>query len=68
MYFLFFQTWGGNKRRKMSSKNSESGATTTGTVSGTSLAAPDVTVRNVVNIASPSSNSLLGHRPIMMSS
>lgn len=37
----------------MSSKNSESG--TAGTVSGTSLAAPDITVRNVVNIARPSS-------------
>ncbi|KAB0372362.1 hypothetical protein FD755_016154 [Muntiacus reevesi] len=53
--FSVVRTWVGNKRRKMSSKNSESGATTTGTVSGTSLAAPDVTVRNVVNIASPSS-------------
>lgn len=39
----------------MSSKNSESGAATTGTVSSTSLAAPDITVRNVVNIARPSS-------------
>lgn len=37
----------------MSSKNSESG--TTATVSGTSLAAPDITVRNVVNAAQPSS-------------
>ncbi|XP_060264366.1 highly divergent homeobox isoform X4 [Ovis aries] len=53
--FSVVRTWVGNKRRKMSSKNSESGATTTGTVSGTSLAAPDITVRNVVNIASPSS-------------
>ncbi|XP_063559342.1 highly divergent homeobox isoform X4 [Gorilla gorilla gorilla] len=35
----------------MSSKNSESGTATT----GTSLSAPDVTVRNVVNIARPSS-------------
>uniref|UniRef100_A0A8D2DXM9 Highly divergent homeobox n=1 Tax=Sciurus vulgaris TaxID=55149 RepID=A0A8D2DXM9_SCIVU len=52
--FSVVRTWVGNKRRKMSSKNSESGATT-GTVSGTSLAAPDITVRNVVNIARPSS-------------
>lgn len=52
-FLLSFQTWVGNKRRKMSSKNSESG--TAGTVSGTSLAAPDITVRNVVNIARPSS-------------
>ncbi|XP_073918894.1 highly divergent homeobox isoform X2 [Castor canadensis] len=52
--FSVVRTWVGNKRRKMSSKNSESG-TTTGTVSGTSLAAPDITVRNVVNIARPSS-------------
>ncbi|XP_054400769.1 highly divergent homeobox isoform X3 [Pongo abelii] len=35
----------------MSSKNSESGTATT----GTSLSAPDITVRNVVNIARPSS-------------
>nr|XP_019573154.1 PREDICTED: highly divergent homeobox [Rhinolophus sinicus]XP_019573155.1 PREDICTED: highly divergent homeobox [Rhinolophus sinicus] len=53
--FSVVRTWVGNKRRKMSSKNSESGAATTGTVSGTSLAAPDITVRNVVNIARPSS-------------
>ncbi|XP_007455985.1 PREDICTED: highly divergent homeobox [Lipotes vexillifer] len=53
--FSVVRTWVGNKRRKMSSKNSESGAATTGTVSGTPLAAPDVTVRNVVNIAPPSS-------------
>ncbi|TKC39989.1 hypothetical protein EI555_016345, partial [Monodon monoceros] len=52
--FSVVRTWVGNKRRKMSSKNSESGAATTGTVSGTPLAAPDVTVRNVVNIAPPS--------------
>ncbi|CAH6776968.1 Hdx [Phodopus roborovskii] len=51
--FSVVRTWVGNKRRKMSSKNSESG--TAGTVSGTSLAAPDITVRNVVNIARPSS-------------
>ncbi|XP_074179848.1 highly divergent homeobox isoform X2 [Rhinolophus sinicus] len=53
--FSVVRTWVGNKRRKMSSKNSESGAATTGNVSGTSLAAPDITVRNVVNIARPSS-------------
>ncbi|XP_019485405.1 PREDICTED: highly divergent homeobox, partial [Hipposideros armiger] len=53
--FSVVRTWVGNKRRKMSSKNSEPGAATTGTVSGTSLAAPDITVRNVVNIARPSS-------------
>ncbi|XP_008064708.1 highly divergent homeobox [Carlito syrichta] len=53
--FSVVRTWVGNKRRKMSSKNSESGIATTGTVSGTSLAAPDITVRNVVNIARPSS-------------
>ncbi|KAI5155825.1 Highly Divergent Homeobox [Manis pentadactyla] len=53
--FSVVRTWVGNKRRKMSSKNSESGAATAGTVSGTSLAAPDITVRNVVNIARPSS-------------
>ncbi|XP_016059982.1 PREDICTED: highly divergent homeobox isoform X1 [Miniopterus natalensis] len=53
--FSVVRTWVGNKRRKMSSKNSESGAATTGTISGTSLAAPDITVRNVVNIARPSS-------------
>nr|XP_008524505.1 PREDICTED: highly divergent homeobox [Equus przewalskii] len=53
--FSVVRTWVGNKRRKMSSKNSESGAATTGTVSSTSLAAPDITVRNVVNIARPSS-------------
>ncbi|XP_012880439.1 PREDICTED: highly divergent homeobox [Dipodomys ordii] len=52
--FSVVRTWVGNKRRKMSSKNSESGAST-GTVSGTSLTAPDNTVRNVVNIAGPSS-------------
>ncbi|KAM9181251.1 highly divergent homeobox [Dugong dugon] len=52
--FSVVRTWVGNKRRKMSSKNSESGAATPGTVSGTSLAVPDVTVRNVVNIARPS--------------
>ncbi|XP_006871374.1 PREDICTED: highly divergent homeobox-like [Chrysochloris asiatica] len=52
--FSVVRTWVGNKRRKMSTKNSESGATTPGTVSGTSLAVPDVTVRNVVNIARPS--------------
>ncbi|XP_004064503.1 highly divergent homeobox isoform X1 [Gorilla gorilla gorilla] len=49
--FSVVRTWVGNKRRKMSSKNSESGTATT----GTSLSAPDVTVRNVVNIARPSS-------------
>ncbi|XP_063559341.1 highly divergent homeobox isoform X3 [Gorilla gorilla gorilla] len=48
---VYNTTWVGNKRRKMSSKNSESGTATT----GTSLSAPDVTVRNVVNIARPSS-------------
>ncbi|XP_036860712.2 highly divergent homeobox isoform X1 [Manis javanica] len=53
--FSVVRTWVGNKRRKMSSKNSESGAATAGTVSGTSLAAPDITVRNMVNIARPSS-------------
>nr|KAF6435567.1 highly divergent homeobox [Rousettus aegyptiacus] len=51
---ICFETWVGNKRRKMSSKNSESGAATAGTVSGTSLIAPDITVRNVVNVARPS--------------
>ncbi|XP_041501159.1 highly divergent homeobox [Microtus oregoni] len=51
--FSVVRTWVGNKRRKMSSKNSELG--TAGTVSGTSLAAPDITVRNMVNIARPSS-------------
>ncbi|XP_063516966.1 highly divergent homeobox isoform X3 [Pongo pygmaeus] len=49
--FSVVRTWVGNKRRKMSSKNSESGTATT----GTSLSAPDITVRNVVNIARPSS-------------
>ncbi|XP_036894232.1 highly divergent homeobox [Sturnira hondurensis] len=53
--FSVVRTWVGNKRRKMSSKSSESGAATTGTVSSTPLAAPDITVRNVVNIARPSS-------------
>uniref|UniRef100_A0A8C3VII1 Highly divergent homeobox n=1 Tax=Catagonus wagneri TaxID=51154 RepID=A0A8C3VII1_9CETA len=53
--FSVVRTWVGNKRRKMSSKNSESGAATAGTVSGTSLAAPDFTVRNMINIAPPSS-------------
>ncbi|XP_069320060.1 highly divergent homeobox [Eulemur rufifrons] len=53
--FSVVRTWVGNKRRKMSSKNSESGTATTGTVSGTSLVAPDITVRNVVNISRPSS-------------
>ncbi|KAK1346893.1 hypothetical protein QTO34_000753, partial [Cnephaeus nilssonii] len=53
--FSVVRTWVGNKRRKMSSKNSESGAATTGTIPGTSLAAPDITVRNVVNISQPSS-------------
>uniref|UniRef100_A0A287ANI4 Highly divergent homeobox n=1 Tax=Sus scrofa TaxID=9823 RepID=A0A287ANI4_PIG len=53
--FSVVRTWVGNKRRKMSSKNSESGAATTGTVSGASLVAPDVTVRNMVNVAPPSS-------------
>ncbi|XP_037677849.1 highly divergent homeobox [Choloepus didactylus] len=52
--FSVVRTWVGNKRRKMSSKNSEAGAATLGTVSGTSLAAPDITVRNVVNIVQPS--------------
>ncbi|XP_007956896.1 highly divergent homeobox, partial [Orycteropus afer afer] len=52
--FSVVRTWVGNKRRKMSTKNSESGAATPGIVSGTSLAVPDVTVRNVVNIARPS--------------
>ncbi|XP_066105869.1 highly divergent homeobox [Saccopteryx bilineata] len=52
--FSVVRTWVGNKRRKMSSKNSESAAVTTGAVSGTSLAAPDITVRNGVNIARPS--------------
>ncbi|XP_010611165.1 highly divergent homeobox isoform X1 [Fukomys damarensis] len=51
--FSVVRTWVGNKRRKMSSKNSESG--TTGTLSGTSLAAPELTVRNVVNSARLSS-------------
>ncbi|XP_004714187.1 highly divergent homeobox [Echinops telfairi] len=51
--FSVVRTWVGNKRRKMSTKNSESGATTPRTVSGTSLAVPDVTGRNVVNIARP---------------
>ncbi|XP_017376758.2 highly divergent homeobox, partial [Cebus imitator] len=49
--FSVVRTWVGNKRRKMSSKNSESGTAAT----GTSLSAPDITVRNVVNIARPSS-------------
>ncbi|XP_030663270.1 highly divergent homeobox [Nomascus leucogenys] len=49
--FSVVRTWVGNKRRKMSSKNSESGTATT----GTSFSAPDITVRNVVNIARPSS-------------
>ncbi|XP_017738229.1 PREDICTED: highly divergent homeobox, partial [Rhinopithecus bieti] len=49
--FSVVRTWVGNKRRKMSSKNSESGTATT----GTSLSAPDITVRNVVNITRPSS-------------
>ncbi|XP_007534071.1 highly divergent homeobox [Erinaceus europaeus] len=53
--FSVVRTWVGNKRRKMSSKNSESGAATTGTVSSASLTAPDITVRNVGNIARPSS-------------
>uniref|UniRef100_A0A7N9CDW3 Highly divergent homeobox n=1 Tax=Macaca fascicularis TaxID=9541 RepID=A0A7N9CDW3_MACFA len=48
---VYNMTWVGNKRRKMSSKNSESGTATT----GTSLSAPDITVRNVVNITRPSS-------------
>ncbi|XP_058568582.1 highly divergent homeobox [Neofelis nebulosa] len=52
--FSVVRTWVGNKRRKMSSKNSESGATT-GTLPSTSLTAPDITVRNVVNITPPSS-------------
>ncbi|XP_004685678.1 PREDICTED: highly divergent homeobox [Condylura cristata] len=52
--FSVVRTWVGNKRRKMSSKNSESGATT-GSVTGTSLTTPDITVRNVVNIAPSSS-------------
>uniref|UniRef100_A0ABI7VWJ9 Highly divergent homeobox n=1 Tax=Felis catus TaxID=9685 RepID=A0ABI7VWJ9_FELCA len=52
--FSVVRTWVGNKRRKMSSKNSESGATT-GTLPSTSLTAPDITVRNVVNITRPSS-------------
>ncbi|XP_012375284.1 highly divergent homeobox [Dasypus novemcinctus] len=52
--FSVVRTWVGNKRRKMSSKNSEAGTATQGTVSGTSLAAPDIIVRNVVNIAQPS--------------
>ncbi|XP_003471014.1 highly divergent homeobox [Cavia porcellus] len=51
--FSVVRTWVGNKRRKMSSKNSESG--TTGTLSGTSLTAPDLTVRNVGNSVQPSS-------------
>ncbi|EHB13110.1 Highly divergent homeobox [Heterocephalus glaber] len=51
--FSVVRTWVGNKRRKMSSKNSES--ETTGTLSGTSLAAPELTVRNVVNSARLSS-------------
>ncbi|XP_023579539.1 highly divergent homeobox [Octodon degus] len=49
--FSVVRTWVGNKRRKMSSKNSESG--TAGTLSGTSLAAPDLTVRNVVHSVRP---------------
>ncbi|XP_011932649.1 PREDICTED: highly divergent homeobox isoform X1 [Cercocebus atys] len=49
--FSVVRTWVGNKRRKMSNKNSESGTATT----GTSLSAPDITVRNVVNITRPSS-------------
>ncbi|XP_055980134.1 highly divergent homeobox [Sorex fumeus] len=53
--FSVVRTWVGNKRRKMSSKNSESGTATTGTVSGPSLGTPDITVRNVVNIARSSS-------------
>ncbi|XP_029786731.1 highly divergent homeobox isoform X2 [Suricata suricatta] len=52
--FSVVRTWVGNKRRKMSSKNSESGATT-GTPPSTSLTTPDITVRNVVNITRPSS-------------
>ncbi|VCW66624.1 unnamed protein product, partial [Gulo gulo] len=53
--FSVVRTWVGNKRRKMSSKNSESGAATTGTLPGTSLTSPDITVKNVVNITRPSS-------------
>ncbi|XP_006902580.1 PREDICTED: highly divergent homeobox-like [Elephantulus edwardii] len=53
--FSVVRTWVGNKRRKMSGKNSESGPSTQGTVSSTSLALPKVAVRNMVNIAQPSS-------------
>ncbi|XP_003800892.1 highly divergent homeobox [Otolemur garnettii] len=52
--FSVVRTWVGNKRRKMSSKNSEPGMAT-GTASNNSLTAPDITIRNVVNISPPSS-------------
>uniref|UniRef100_A0A8C8SPN7 Highly divergent homeobox n=1 Tax=Pelusios castaneus TaxID=367368 RepID=A0A8C8SPN7_9SAUR len=50
--FSVVRTWVGNKRRKMSSKNvAESGGTPPGTVPSTPIVPPEVTVRNVVNIA-----------------
>ncbi|KAH0630964.1 hypothetical protein JD844_004387 [Phrynosoma platyrhinos] len=46
------QTWVGNKRRKMSSKNVvDSGGTPSGTVASTLTMPPEVAVRNVVSIA-----------------
>uniref|UniRef100_A0A8D0HDH4 Highly divergent homeobox n=1 Tax=Sphenodon punctatus TaxID=8508 RepID=A0A8D0HDH4_SPHPU len=50
--FSVVRTWVGNKRRKMSSKSvADSGGTPPGTVASTPAAPPEVTVRNVVNIA-----------------
>lgn len=52
MNILYLQTWVGNKRRKMSSKNvAESGGTPPRTVSSTPTVLPEAAVRNVVNIA-----------------
>ncbi|XP_051823835.1 highly divergent homeobox isoform X1 [Antechinus flavipes] len=48
--FSVVRTWVGNKRRKMSSKNAESGSSTPGTIPGTPQASPDMAVRNIVNV------------------
>ncbi|XP_044538483.1 highly divergent homeobox [Gracilinanus agilis] len=48
--FSVVRTWVGNKRRKMSSKNAESGSSTPGTIPGTPQASPDIAVRNIVSV------------------
>ncbi|XP_039768275.1 highly divergent homeobox isoform X2 [Ornithorhynchus anatinus] len=47
------KTWVGNKRRKMSSKTAESGATPPGPASGTPPTPPDLATRNVAGATRP---------------